>query len=429
MPITNFPSGISSFGVPVLGAGGIGVPTTTGNYWFVSSTLGNDGNLGTSASSPFGTIGRALTSGFAAANQGDVIVVMPGHTETITAAAGINLNVAGVTIVGLGTGLNKPTINFTTSTAATFKMGAANTRISNFRFTCGIASQVTMIDVQAKQVQIDNCDFSEGTATGLSFIAVTAAANVADKLKVLNCTFYNPTAGNMNHAVAINTVQDDVEIGFNEIRGQFALSGLHNVTGNVVTQLRVHDNYIRNLTAAKVAMNLISACTGAAWRNTFIPGDATVASALFGSLQLEGGNVGINGNLDAGETFVYAVPGVVSSTITTGGVDISVASTGGKLAVEDVIVSTDATGLATGTNFQITANNTDGTSAFWVNAVSGLGANVTLNTGGVTNLRPVLESGKKLTLKSTAANCTGAGVVDVYVRFRRLTGGANLSAA
>ena len=106
MPLTAFPSGISSFGVPVLGAGGIGVPTTTGNYWFVSSTLGNDGNLGTSASSPFGTIGRALTSGFAAANQGDVIVVMPGHTETITADAGINLNVAGVTIVGLGTGLN-----------------------------------------------------------------------------------------------------------------------------------------------------------------------------------------------------------------------------------------------------------------------------------------------------------------------------------
>jgi hypothetical protein len=45
MGTTNFPGGVTSFGVPVLG-GGYAVPATTGNYFFVDSNTGSNGNSG-----------------------------------------------------------------------------------------------------------------------------------------------------------------------------------------------------------------------------------------------------------------------------------------------------------------------------------------------------------------------------------------------
>lgn len=58
MGLTNFPFGITSFGVPVLG-GYAGVPFN-GPYYFVNETDGLDGNAGTSIQQPLKTLDRAL---------------------------------------------------------------------------------------------------------------------------------------------------------------------------------------------------------------------------------------------------------------------------------------------------------------------------------------------------------------------------------
>lgn len=56
--LTNFPNGISSFGVPILsGSGGL---VFTGNYYFVNETYGLDGNAGTSPSTALKTLDKAL---------------------------------------------------------------------------------------------------------------------------------------------------------------------------------------------------------------------------------------------------------------------------------------------------------------------------------------------------------------------------------
>lgn len=57
MPLTNFPHGVSSMGVPLIGSNGI--PPFSGNYWFVDETNGADGNSGTSWSAPLATLARA----------------------------------------------------------------------------------------------------------------------------------------------------------------------------------------------------------------------------------------------------------------------------------------------------------------------------------------------------------------------------------
>src|SRR4051812_41694686 len=74
-----------------------------GNVFWVQSTSANAGDSagkGRSPGAPFATIDYAV--GQCTAGQGDVILVLPGHVETVTAAAGVALDVAGVSVVGLG---------------------------------------------------------------------------------------------------------------------------------------------------------------------------------------------------------------------------------------------------------------------------------------------------------------------------------------
>lgn len=80
MGLTNFPHGITSFGVPVLP--GVGGYPFTGNAWFVKPSSGADGNSGTSPDTALKTISRALA--LATANNNDVIYLI---AESNTASA------------------------------------------------------------------------------------------------------------------------------------------------------------------------------------------------------------------------------------------------------------------------------------------------------------------------------------------------------
>ena len=122
---------------------------------------------------------------------------------------------------------------------------------------------------------------------------------------------------------------------------------------------------------------------------------------------------------------------LVCSAILQAGVDLTGVSAGGELAIEDVVVKTDATGLAAMTNFELETNNAKGLPDFFVTAASGLGASKTIDlaNASVTKIRTVLESGAKVVARASAADGTGAGTIDVYVKFRRLAAAATIAAA
>lgn len=122
------------------------------------------------------------------AGNGDVIIVMPGHVETITGAAGIAIATSGVSIVGLGTGSLTPVINFTTSTAAQLTVTAANVTFKNIVFTAGIDAIVAMISVTGTDCQFLNCEFNVNNATMGAILGILTAAT-ADNLVVSNCRF------------------------------------------------------------------------------------------------------------------------------------------------------------------------------------------------------------------------------------------------
>jgi hypothetical protein len=179
--LTNFPNGIASFGVPQIGGGGV-IPATTGSYYFVHSGTGSNGNDGKSPTYALATIDYAV--GLATADAGDVIIVMPGHAENISAATSLVVDKAGVQIIGLGHGNNRPVLTFT-NTAGSIEMDAANTRLSNMVLLASVSAVVVGINVDADGVTLDNLEF-QYDATGDDFVTMIDV-DAFDRCAIENC--------------------------------------------------------------------------------------------------------------------------------------------------------------------------------------------------------------------------------------------------
>jgi hypothetical protein len=123
-----------------------------------------------------------------------------------------------------------------------------------------------------------------------------------------------------------------------------------------------------------------------------------------------------------GITFVQR--NVVSSALTTSDANVFQVVGGGML-VECVVVRTDATGLASGTNFQLKADGV----VFFSTAVSGLGANSVkdIKNASVTGSQVTIPPGTKyITVSNTSAAGTGAGVATITLGCRRLDGNSSI---
>lgn len=235
---------------------GTGSFIKTGNVWYVSSVTGNASNRGNDPAFPLATLTQAQSS--ATASNGDVVVVMAGHTETIVGAAGIALSKAGVTYVGLGEGSLRPTITFTTSTAATMTVTGANVTLQNFRFVNGIDAQVSMIPVSSADVSFIGCEFVTNSGTTGAVLGILTAAT-ATNLIVDSCRFIGPAtnSGTTTTAQIKHEVGVDYQITNNYMTGKMTQAIL-----NATTLLRglIANNHIVVATGT-VAITMAAAST------------------------------------------------------------------------------------------------------------------------------------------------------------------------
>lgn len=281
---------------------------TTGNLWFVdsgSSTGSDAAGYGQNPDAPFATIDYAV--GQATANNGDKIIVMPGHTETITADSGIDLDVAGISVIGLGNGEDRPIITFTTATTADFKIAAANITVKGLVFKCNIASQAMMIEVTGDDALIEDCEFREGSATGLNFVTVGVADNDADRARILNNRFYMPTAGNGDSAISLAKDHAGVEIRGNYIYGDFDNAAIEvPAGGNAQVNFTIEGNEVINKLNGVHAIEINgTASTGLLSENKLVT-DAYATAIDPGGLAMEGNLWNAEG--DADSEAVLALP-------------------------------------------------------------------------------------------------------------------------
>ena len=248
-----------------------------GNIFFVDSGDGSDSDgYGTHPDTPFATIDYAI--GKCTASQGDVIFVLPGHAETISGAAGIDVDVAGVTIIGLGRGTDRPTITLS-AVGSTFEFGAANGWVENLLFLV-TADCTIVVDVNSSDCTIKNCEFRHGSAKEwVTCIDVNGGgANACDRTQIIGCTFDSDASAGASNAIGLDEVTDQVLIAECTILGDFSDAPIHNPSGSVLTNLIVRDCILKNSQTGDHAIELVSACTGALIRNIYHT-DITQATA------------------------------------------------------------------------------------------------------------------------------------------------------
>ena len=264
MPMTNFPQGVSSFGIPLIGSGPI---LTTGNIFFVNSTapLASDNvNNGRDPLRPFATIDYAI--GQCTANNGDHIIAGPGHVETLIASGTCALDVAGVTIVGLGNGANRASFNCTTATAARVTASAANCTIRNMLWTGGFDNLASPLLVTAADFKLLDCEYRDVTGQAATFLQTNASAN---RMLVDGFTYRGDTAAGGASAIFL-VGGADIEIRNFKITGNFS-AGAIEVRTTLTSRLWIHDGLIKTNNAADLCIrDLITGSTGWIGPNLFL---------------------------------------------------------------------------------------------------------------------------------------------------------------
>jgi hypothetical protein len=171
------------------------VPTSRKSIYVGNNATLMVGEKGKSDSTSNGTFFRpfaTLDYAIGQAKAGDIIYVRPGHAETVATAGAINADVAGVTIVCLGSGANRPTYTFS-DTAATLTVTAASVEIHNMLIKPSVDSVVSPIVVSAPDCTID-IEVQDASAAIECVSAILTTAD-ADKLSV-NLKYRGFIAGN-----------------------------------------------------------------------------------------------------------------------------------------------------------------------------------------------------------------------------------------
>lgn len=289
MPISNYPNGFANGlnlrGVPVE------LPNPGRVFWVNNSTVlpangigGSNGNPGTYLK-PFATIDYAVER--CTANRGDVIYVMPGHIETVATAAAVALDVAGISVIGLGKGTKRPRFNFT-ATAGTVTVNAPNVAIVNMNFRASVSAVVIGLSVLtlATNCLVKSCVFDATIAGTDEF---NRSINVGVGCDGFAAEDNKMDMGIAGAAAAISLIgaSNDMTIQRNTIQGDYSVA---NIESDTTASTRVHilDNLLINGLSTDINAKPVLECgalttSGIVARNYILADLATQAAATVGT--------------------------------------------------------------------------------------------------------------------------------------------------
>jgi hypothetical protein len=154
-PMSTYPHGFSNGvairGLPVLNAYSGDV------YWVDSNATRTTGSRG-SFGNPFPSLAVAATNPLL--DDGDMICIKAGHTETISTATITISN--KIRILGLGEGALRPIFTVATASICGITVSATDVTISNLRFAASTAAVTNRIYLNAANCCVENCYFTCG---------------------------------------------------------------------------------------------------------------------------------------------------------------------------------------------------------------------------------------------------------------------------
>lgn len=264
MPISNYPNGfaqgVAIRGVPLLNTYG-------GDVFWVDSNNGADTGKGTH-NQPFETwdytVGRCVA--------GDIIMLKAGHVENVTAAAGLALDVAGITTIFLGSGANRAYVTFTTDVGADMDVDAASITLINPKFVAGIDALTGPIDINAADFTIVNGEYHDaaGIETTDCMVGVAAAARLCiDGWKY----FKSDEAGTQKESHFQFDGLDDLILRNIHVEGDFDVGIIEIAGTDECLRMTMEDHFLKNTDPGNApCATLDSGCSGWArrlnWRNS-----------------------------------------------------------------------------------------------------------------------------------------------------------------
>ncbi|MHA2065992.1 MAG: hypothetical protein ACXABY_16595, partial [Candidatus Thorarchaeota archaeon] len=262
-----------------------------GNIWMVDSGASDAADTadtdihGTSWEKPFATLNYAISR--CTASQGDIILLAPGHAETITTTATasgtttteVGVDKAGIHILGIGSAALRPTFTFT-ATAGQIAVLAANVTIENILCVGNIANLTDMItaDADSDGLTIKNCEFRDSGAA-LECVAMIDLATTIDDVTIDGCRFFSTDTNDGGLAgIRFAGTGARARIVNNYFRGDFNTAAILASAG-ALTDLYIAHNIINNidLAADNNCISMNATATGAIWDNHMHTGKSNSA--------------------------------------------------------------------------------------------------------------------------------------------------------
>jgi hypothetical protein len=188
------------------------------------------------------TIDAAI--GLCTASSGDTIYVLPGHTEAVTSTS-IACDVAGVNIIGLGSGSMKPTLTFA-ATDSRINVTAANCTWKNFRFEAAVGQVVTAVlhATAAQNTQYIDIEFYATSTFNFINCYTLGAANISDGCKWERNYVRTTDAGQLALVVTA-AAHNDLKFYNNYVSHAAAAAGLLTAGSVNLLGLDVRGNFVQ----------------------------------------------------------------------------------------------------------------------------------------------------------------------------------------
>lgn len=300
-----------------------GINRGTGRIFYVDNGAG--GSSSSTGKSPVSAV-PTLNDGvnLCTANRGDVIYVMQNHTENLTGADAVDIDVKGVTVIGLGNGNDRPSF-FYDDGAAEFVIGASSVRITNLTFIPSITTVVHAIDIEnaGDWAIIDNCEFLLGVAVNTDeFIDVIQVGTTAtDVIIAYNKMVHTTSSNETNTFVDLSaaTISNPSVIG-NYVYGNFQ-EALISGGAAVPTECVIVGNILTNLDSGEEAIEFAGNATGVCANN--ILQTSAINTALDSGLMSDHGNTWSSPTADVEAVPVHGQVGLLDHVNNLIGVDDS----------------------------------------------------------------------------------------------------------
>ncbi len=223
----------------------------------------------------YSTIDAAINA--CTASAGDIIYVLPGHTEAITSGS-IACDVAGVSIIGLGSGSLKPTLTFG-ATDSKITVGAANCKFKNLRITAGVGDVVTaFLHATAAQNTIyEDIEFFASSTFNFINCYTLGAANISDGCRWERNYLRTADAGQLALVITA-AAQNDLKFYNNYVVHAAAAAGLMTGAAANFLGIDVRGNFVQTgQTDGSVGVLVIT--TGTASSGSIVDNDMKTADA------------------------------------------------------------------------------------------------------------------------------------------------------